>query len=315
MRQKKLLAALVVSPAVAAAAGGFFLLPHEPSAVPGAAASATQAEAPSAERPIAALPARELPGEPRGILMVTPAPEPARPVAAEAPVRPVKPAAPPMPYRVAGRLFDVSGGDVLLAKGDRVLAVRVGDILEDLYRVESIRSDAVTLVYLPLGTPENLPIAPLLVTPPSAAPGAEASTTPAAGSPTAARMRWEGPASVQDGETFDVALKLTSAQAVRSLPLQLSFDAKVLEPVGARAGSFFGDGGNLDYRISPNGSILVGPSDTLATGSDADFIVLTFRPIRGAATAELSVTSVTLRDADGRAVALERPPAFRLPIE
>jgi hypothetical protein len=126
-------------------------------------------------------------------------------------------------------------------------------------------------------------------------------------------MRWEGPAGVQEGETFDVVLKLTSEQPVRSLPLQLSFDAKVLEPIGVRAGSFFA--GNLDYRMSPNGSILVGPSDALAVAADAEFIVLTFRPIRAGATAELSVTSVTLRDADGRAIALDRPPAFRVSIE
>jgi hypothetical protein len=158
-------------------------------------------------------------------------------------------------------------------------------------------------------------VAPLLAAAPSPAQGAAAPPAPAPGAPPAAQVRWDGPANVPEGGTFDVALKLTSAQAVRSLPLQLSFDAKVLESVGVRAGSFFSADGNFDYRVSPNGSILVGPSGMLDATSDAELVVLTFKPIRAGATTELTLSSFSLRGADGRAIALNHPPAFRVSIE
>jgi len=53
-----------------------------------------------------------------------------------------------------------------------------------------------------------------------------------------------------------VALKLTSDQPVRASPLQLSFDAKLLEAVAVRPGGFFSDG-SFTYRVNPGGSIFV----------------------------------------------------------
>lgn len=64
-----------------------------------------------------------------------------------------------MPYRVAGTVVHDGASHLVLAKGDRVLIVRAGDVLEDGYRVDSIGADSVTLVYLPLGLPEHLPLA------------------------------------------------------------------------------------------------------------------------------------------------------------
>lgn len=69
-----------------------------------------------------------------------------------------KRSAPPMPYRIAGQMTDGGGVRVVLAKGHRVYAVREGDTLEDGYRVESIRPDAVILVYLPLARRERLEV-------------------------------------------------------------------------------------------------------------------------------------------------------------
>jgi hypothetical protein len=63
---------------------------------------------------------------------------------------------PAMPYRVAGQVIGESGMRVVLAKADRVYEVREGDTLEDGYRVESIKPDAVTLLYLPLARREQL---------------------------------------------------------------------------------------------------------------------------------------------------------------
>ena len=65
-----------------------------------------------------------------------------------------------------------------------------------------------------------------------------------------AQLRWLGPENVAAGRPFEVVLKLTSAEPVGSLPLELSYDAKLLEPVAVRAGAFFA-GGKFSYRVAP----------------------------------------------------------------
>jgi hypothetical protein len=153
-------------------------------------------------------------------------------------LEPPKPVAPPMPYRVAGQVSHDGIMQVVLARDDRVFTVREGDKLDNTYSVEAIKPDAVTLVYLPLGERQQVPVAGLRLdtTPPAALAGASApSTAPSADTPARpAQLRWEGPKQVHAGLNFDVTLKLTSAQPVRALPLQLSYDAKLLEAVAVR---------------------------------------------------------------------------------
>ena len=85
-----------------------------------------------------------------------------------------------------------------------------------------------------------------------------------------------------------MVLKLTSAEPVGSSPLELSYDAKLLEPVAVRAGAFFG-GGKFSYRVAPGGSIFVGATTSAAAAADVDFLVMTFRAIRAGATGAQSV--------------------------
>jgi hypothetical protein len=63
-----------------------------------------------------------------------------------------------MPYRIAGKMIVEGSPQIVLAKGNAVVAVREGDSLDDGYRVESIKPDYVTLIYVPLGVRENLPV-------------------------------------------------------------------------------------------------------------------------------------------------------------
>jgi hypothetical protein len=222
-----------------------------------------------------------------------------------------------VPYRVAGQVVRGDGAHVVLAKGDAVLTVREGDTLDGGYRVESIAEDRVTLHYLPLGVRHDLAVVSTLGldAPPArtalAAPEPGAAPVALAGRP--AQLRWEGPKEVRAGGTFDVALKVTSAQPVRASPLQLGFDAKLLEPVDVRAGGFFA-GGMFSYRVNRAGSIFVGASGKGAVATDAEIVVVTFRPIRAGATAELTVSSLLLQGAAGRAIAHDRPAAFRTTI-
>jgi len=134
----------------------------------------------------------------------------------------------------------------------------------------------------------------------------------AAGASRPAQLRWEGPERVQAGSNFNVALKLTSDQPVRASPLQLSFDAKLLEAVAVRPGGSFSDG-SFTYRVNPGGSIFVGASGTGGVATDAEFLIVTFRPIRSGA-AELKLSSLVLQGAAGGAIAHEPPAAFRTAI-
>jgi hypothetical protein len=75
------------------------------------------------------------------------APEPPpRPKVATAPP-PAEPRMPPVPYRYAGML----GQQVLLAKDTAIVAVSPGEVLDQVYRVDAIDENGVSLTYLPLG--------------------------------------------------------------------------------------------------------------------------------------------------------------------
>jgi hypothetical protein len=120
----------------------------------------------SADVRFTALPAREGLGKPRGEPFGARswAPRVAAPSQPAFPPPAPPPAAPPMPYRIAGQVVLDGNTYVVLVRGDRVVFnVREGQTLEDGYRVESIRADGVTLVYLPLDVREHLAAAPTVL--------------------------------------------------------------------------------------------------------------------------------------------------------
>ena len=315
MRKKRILGwAVLIGGAVAATA--WAPLPQDDDA-PAATASGTQSPAvrnePSSHASLLAqLPERESIGRRRGELFPAQswAPPPRRAAAPAVEALPPAPTPPPLPYRVAGRVVHDGAAHVVLAKGDRVLTVQQGDTLDDGYRVEAIGAQGVTLVYLPLNLPQQLPVTVALedakdVKPAPATQQASADKRPA-------RLRLEGPARTRAGDPFSVALKVTSDQAVRSAPVQLSFDAAALEPLDVRRGGFFADG-IFSFRINPSGSIFIGAAGKGAIPADAEFFVVTFKPVRAGAT-ELKLSYVLLQGAAGRAIAHDQPAAFRTSI-
>ena len=284
---------------MAAAAAMAAWLPAPAPAPTGEATAERAQRLPVAERPFA-LPERETISRPAGELFAAPSQTASAPVAVRA--VPAAPAAPPMPYRVAGQVVQDGALHIVLARGDVILTVREGDTLDDGYRVEAIRRDSVTLVYLPLNVRQDIAT--------SATVMLEAQPSASSVAPPAARLRWVGPARVDPDATFDVALKLTSTEPVRAAPLQLTFDPDVLEPVAVRAGGFFSDG-LFSYRVYPGGSIVIGATSNGAVPLDAEFVVVRFKPLRASATAELKVAAVSLAGPAGRAIAHEQPAAFR----
>ncbi len=72
------------------------------------------------------------------------------------PAPPVQPTAPPLPFRHGGMYEDGGPPAALLAEGERLHIVRVGDVVDGRYRVSSVSRARVDLVYLPLNQTQSL---------------------------------------------------------------------------------------------------------------------------------------------------------------
>jgi hypothetical protein len=246
---------------------------------------------------------------------------PAKPAAAAGP--PPAPVAPPLPFRFAGQFYRDTGAEVYLAKGEEIFPVKEGDVLDGQYKIESVTASEVRFLHVPSGTSQVMQFSSLRE--PDAAPPARApavatvppaqSSPPAAGGP--AQLRWEGPARAQAGTSFDVALRVTSGEQIRAAPMQVRFDPAVLESVSVRPGRYFRSerASNFGYRVNPEGSIFIGVSNQRpGSASDAEMLVLTFKPKRAAASAEISVASLNLQGTTGRTIAYNGVTPFRTTI-
>ena len=151
MKKRRLIIAVALGGlAVAGGVALFATAPSAPGLAPLGTGSASGVGAPAVADNFAQLPAREAIGKRRGEPFEARSWAPVAPTpVARGPVVPPKPVAPPVPYRVAGQVSHDGMNQVVLARDDRIFTVREGDMLENVYRVESIRPDAVTLVYLP----------------------------------------------------------------------------------------------------------------------------------------------------------------------
>ena len=89
----------------------------------------------------------------------TPPPPPPPPATVE-PVRPPPPpSAPPLPYRFIGMLEQKSDQPTaFLAKGEALHVVKVGDIVDGAYRIESLSAAKVVFTYLPLKQQQTLSV-------------------------------------------------------------------------------------------------------------------------------------------------------------
>lgn len=73
------------------------------------------------------------------------------------PAPPPKPTAPELPYRFMGRLLqDGKAPQVYLTNGNRAVVAQAGSVVDDVYRVESISDELLTLTYLPLNQQQTL---------------------------------------------------------------------------------------------------------------------------------------------------------------
>jgi hypothetical protein len=89
---------------------------------------------------------------------VPPPPPPAPPPAPAAP--PPAPTAPPLPFSFLGQYEEDGRQIILLMRGERMLLVKAGEVIDGTYRVEGIRGRYLGLVYLPLGIRQTLDVEP-----------------------------------------------------------------------------------------------------------------------------------------------------------
>jgi len=248
---------------------------------------------------------------------------------------PPPPVAPPMPYQFSGAFISEGQLQIFLAKGDSILSVGLGETIEGGYRVDAIDEREITLIYLPLGQKQVVPVstsvsfagARLPTAADSAASRGSAVSANSAGDSLVlirderqpsrpAQFSWHGPQTVRVGAQFSVALRVTSTQPVRASPMQINVDPLLLETVSVRAGQFFGEGErNFTYRMNHDGSIFVGAtSPNPAPAANAEFVVLTFKSRKPAPAAELSVASLSLHGPAGQVIAFDPLAAFKTAI-
>jgi hypothetical protein len=85
--------------------------------------------------------------------------EPPQPVMNDATQAAAPPAAPPLPFRYLGKIVEPGKGVAfLLAQGDQVLSVRVGDSIDATYRVEKYEGGQLYFLYRPMKIRQSLPV-------------------------------------------------------------------------------------------------------------------------------------------------------------
>ncbi len=68
------------------------------------------------------------------------------------------PQMPPLPFLYAGKLMEGDQYMVFLTEGERNLAVHIGDVIDQVWRIKSIHPPQMLLSYLPLKTDATLDI-------------------------------------------------------------------------------------------------------------------------------------------------------------
>ncbi len=117
------------------------------------ARAATTAPANVATSVTAYQPRAPIEGEPQDLF-----PGDAPPEEEAAPAPPPKPTTPPLPFGYAGKLVEDGNFTVFLTHGARNLTVHARDVIDGVWRVESIRPPTMVVSYLPLKTEVPLAI-------------------------------------------------------------------------------------------------------------------------------------------------------------
>jgi hypothetical protein len=81
---------------------------------------------------------------------------PPQPPASSLPLPPPPPSAPQLLFTFIGRMFDGNDVVLFLTKSNRQYAVKVNDVLDDMYRLDRITDNNAVLTYLPMNIQQTL---------------------------------------------------------------------------------------------------------------------------------------------------------------
>lgn len=86
-------------------------------------------------------------------VQVAPAPPPPAPVVES------KPVAPPFPYRFFGQMVGVDGKTLtFLSRDNALVPIKVGSVLDEVYRIDAMSGKQISLTYLPLNEQISIPM-------------------------------------------------------------------------------------------------------------------------------------------------------------
>lgn len=127
-------------------------------------------------------------------------------------------------------------------------------------------------------------------------------------------LAWEGPAQVKVGEQFSAVLNVNSQQALRGMPVLLSFDPQIVQVVSVQEGDFFKQGKaqtTFSQRVDPLlGKAFVALVRQNVSGSDTgtngagSLVSVTFKALKASSSAKLQLLSATPEPAPSSPVAL-----------
>lgn len=98
------------------------------------------------------LPAENIPDLFKSISWYVPPPPPP----AQPPAPPPAPVAPALPFAYIGQYVEGNRQLIILARGDRVMTVSLGELIDNTYKVERMTNNQLIFVYLPLSTTQAL---------------------------------------------------------------------------------------------------------------------------------------------------------------
>jgi hypothetical protein len=248
-------------------------------------AAGIEAPAAAARSGFDELPSRGFPAA-AGKLFWAPSPEPIASRPQRAPRDPAgpppEPRAPPLPFTYLGRIRSGGATTVFLARQNRESVARVGDILDDTYRVERIDETRMVLVYLPLGTQQILALAGEGAMARSLQPGESAAQT-AGGQDSASLLQLDAPEQVSTGQEFVVNLSLLAG---RRASVGVVYDPNVLSAIRRPAPG--------ESTLSDRGRVMVDVVGPGFAGGAAAPAAVRFRVIGAApATTQIQLEDVT----------------------
>lgn len=86
----------------------------------------------------------------------------AEPLPAVAPPPPPPPSAPPLPFSYVGMMTEDPAHPVyFLVKGDTLYDVKIGEVIDGTYRIDSVAGTSLRLIYLPMDIAQILPMGKL----------------------------------------------------------------------------------------------------------------------------------------------------------